>query len=833
MQCKSSLANVATLTYLTSDQQLCLLIDASNTAVGAALNCLTEDGPQHSTFLSCKLSATETKYSMYDRELFAIYLAIKHFWQKLEGLNFIIFIHHHLLTFAFNKIPDPCSPPQLGYLYFILQFSTDIGHVSGSDNSVADVLSIINVLNLSTTDLQHFADSQTQDEELKTLISSNDLSIKLKPLKRGDALKIFCDAIRKIVRRYVPEELCFEVFRSLHNLSHPVQRHTVSPIQPFAPTIERFQHFHVDLVGPFPPFILLGDISADVVAKSLNPCWEYSVSDYSVPPFFEWTSTIGIDRLKPAFLLNDADLTKKPFPVQKRNCLVGHPPILDHNGPIPTTTHSDLPPLVLKHLKNIRKSRENAGSCSMDTYTEDSSTEKVLISNVPLNKVRDGSLKIEDMCISCKLEATIVDCHPLFEGGICFECKESLKENIYSYGYDGKTMCCVICAHPGCLILCDNKDCFRSYCSKCITELIGSENLHKIREMNPWQCFFCSNDDYDDSLLKTRKDWEERLLNCFQPIKTLLQEFSLSDYKIKKPIRVLSLFDGIGTGRVVLDLLGIKVEKYYASEIDDNAINVSKFHFNDSITYIGNIRNLTDEKIQSISPIDLVIGGSPCNDLSLVNPERKGIYDFSGTGYLFFDFFHVLKSVQRLNNQKHVFFLFENVASMNQKTKRIISSFLMQEPALIDSKFVSPQARARYFWGNIPGMHTLYKYWTSEHDENLDVGFQKETLLSHCLLENLGRKAVVEKIRTVTTQKNSLIQENCTVLPVEMNGEPDSLWLTELEKVFGFPVHFTDIGNLSISKRQELIGRSWSVPVVKDILRSFKRFFKCEDDPLI
>ncbi|GFY60473.1 hypothetical protein TNIN_162851, partial [Trichonephila inaurata madagascariensis] len=70
---------------------------------------------------------------------------------------------------AFNKISDSCSPLQLRYLDFISQFSTVIRHVSGSDNSVADALSRINALKLSTTDLQHLADSQTKDEELKTL----------------------------------------------------------------------------------------------------------------------------------------------------------------------------------------------------------------------------------------------------------------------------------------------------------------------------------------------------------------------------------------------------------------------------------------------------------------------------------------------------------------------------------------------------------------------------------------------------------------------------------------------------------------------------------------
>ncbi|GFX19639.1 transposon Tf2-9 polyprotein [Trichonephila clavipes] len=323
----------------------------------------------------------------------------------------------------------------------------DIRHVSGSDNSVADALSRINALNLSTTDLQHLADSQIKDQELKTLISSNDLSIKLKPLKMGNALEIFCDVSREKVQPYVPEELRFEVFRSLHNLSHPsiratkrliqdrfvwpsmlkdtakwtqccipcqgsnVQRHTVSPIQPFAPTVERFQHVHIDLVGPFPPsdgftlqltcidrltrwpeVIPVSDIFAfianwiscfgvpaiittdqggqfqsrllyslkqmlgiqrirttpveglkpSLTAPYQEPFEVLSRTDkHFIIKVNDRTSTISIDRLKPAFLLNDTDSTKEPFPVQKSNHPVVLPPRLDQNVPIPATTPSN------------------------------------------------------------------------------------------------------------------------------------------------------------------------------------------------------------------------------------------------------------------------------------------------------------------------------------------------------------------------------------------------------------------------------------------------------------------------------------------------------------
>jgi len=79
-------------------------------------------------------------------------------------------------------------------------------------------------------------------------------------------------------------------------------------------------------------------------------------------------------------------------------------------------------------------------------------------------------------------------------------------------------------------------------------------------------------------------------------------------------------------GYLVLQKLGLAVEVYYASEIDVNALTISSAHFGDRITYLGDVRGITKEKIQEIAPIDLLIGGSPCNDLSLVNPARLGLH---------------------------------------------------------------------------------------------------------------------------------------------------------------------------------------------------------------
>jgi len=79
-------------------------------------------------------------------------------------------------------------------------------------------------------------------------------------------------------------------------------------------------------------------------------------------------------------------------------------------------------------------------------------------------------------------------------------------------------------------------------------------------------------------------------------------------------------------GMVVLKMLGIRVDKYYASEVDKDAINVSKLNHGSMIEHIGAVETLNTEKLSALGPIDLLLGGSPCADLSLVNPAHKGLY---------------------------------------------------------------------------------------------------------------------------------------------------------------------------------------------------------------
>ncbi len=157
-----------------------------------------------------------------------------------------------------------------------------------------------------------------------------------------------------------------------------------------------------------------------------------------------------------------------------------------------------------------------------------------------------------------------------------------------------------------------------------------------------------------------------------------------------KKINVLSLFDGISCGRVALERTKIKVDKYYASEIDKYAIQVTQKNYPDTIQ-LGDVKNHNEWKLPKI---DLLIGGSPCQgfsfagkDLNFDDPRSK----------LFFEYVDVLHKV------KPKYFLLENV-KMKKEYQDIISKILGVEPIEINSSLVSAQNRKRLYWTNISGI---------------------------------------------------------------------------------------------------------------------------------
>ena len=155
-------------------------------------------------------------------------------------------------------------------------------------------------------------------------------------------------------------------------------------------------------------------------------------------------------------------------------------------------------------------------------------------------------------------------------------------------------------------------------------------------------------------------------------------------------MNVLSLFDGMSCGMIALDRLGIKVDKYYASEIDKYAMQVSAANYPE-IIQVGDITKLD---LSTLPKIDLVMGGSPCQGFSFAGKQLA--FDDPRSA-LFFEFIRLLKEI------KPKYFLLENV-KMKKEYLDIISEYMGVEPIFINSSLVSAQSRQRYYWTNIPNV---------------------------------------------------------------------------------------------------------------------------------
>ena len=168
VEAKERIAKAALLSFPAQDAQLQLLTDASDTAIGAALQQITNSGPAPIAFYSRKLSPTEIRYSTFDRELLAIYSAVRHFRHFLEAVPFDIYTDHMPLVHAINKKSDPISKRQQRHLSAITEFDCRILHVAGKHNAVADALSR-NCAALTSCGLDLQASASEQQRSPRTL----------------------------------------------------------------------------------------------------------------------------------------------------------------------------------------------------------------------------------------------------------------------------------------------------------------------------------------------------------------------------------------------------------------------------------------------------------------------------------------------------------------------------------------------------------------------------------------------------------------------------------------------------------------------------------------
>lgn len=330
-EAKNALASATLLRHPIPGGTLSIWVDASDFAVGGTLMQLTSIGWEPIAFLSMKLSSSQRKWSTYDRELLAIYTSIKKFRHMVDGRDFAIFTDQKPLIYAFKQKLDKCSPRQQRHLDYISQFSTDIRHVKGSSNTIADALSRIEINSIAsptTLNFEEFAATQSNDNELKEMLQNNSSLQLVKKFFPIANLELYCDMSTGQARPFVPKTYRNLIFNQIHGLSHPgilastkliasryvwpdmkrsiktlvrcclpcqrskINKHTKTALGTFSLPDARFSHIHLDLIGPllpsdgytycltiidrftrWPEVIPLRDQKAETICRALFSVW--------------------------------------------------------------------------------------------------------------------------------------------------------------------------------------------------------------------------------------------------------------------------------------------------------------------------------------------------------------------------------------------------------------------------------------------------------------------------------------------------------------------------------------------------------------------------------
>ena len=226
---KARLADTTRLAHPLPGAPLSIQVDASDVGVGAVLQQFVDGCWTPLSYFSKTLKPAETRYSTFGRELLACYLAIRHFRHSVEGREFILFTDHRPLVSAVGCSSDRHAPRETRHLDFVSQFTTDVRHVPGRNNVVADALSrITTVLSEPRPPLDDFetlATAQQTDRELQAFVATRHF-LRLRSVELPSGSTLLVDESTGRPRPLLPEDLRRPYFRLLHSLSHPGVRGT-------------------------------------------------------------------------------------------------------------------------------------------------------------------------------------------------------------------------------------------------------------------------------------------------------------------------------------------------------------------------------------------------------------------------------------------------------------------------------------------------------------------------------------------------------------------------------------------------------------------------------
>ena len=307
---------------------------------------------------------------------------------------------------------------------------------------------------------------------------------------------------------------------------------------------------------------------------------------------------------------------------------------------------------------------------------------------------------------------------------------------------------------------------------------------------------------------------------------------------------ILSLFDGMSCGQLALNREQFKYKNYFASEVDEYAMKVTQANYPNTIQ----IGDVTKIKSNDLPKIDLLLGGSPCQNFSFAGKmngmstvDNKEIltlesyielkeqgFEFQGESYLFWEYVRILKEV------KPKYFLFENVM-MIEKWEKVITSILGVDCIKINSSLLSAQNRPRTYWTNIPNV-SIPKDRNIVLKDIMDFEFQNRVFVDKTKIKSYAKKKSYlqydlsgkgyksqDQRAFYLTSKHGALTSKFGYSKVKVlleNGDIVHLTPMECERLQTVPDNYTNY--VSLNQRHRMLGNGWTIDIIAFILSFIK-----------